>query len=926
MHVYGSYRPTSTSTTPPASPRTHHKPHPNDDPPQPQLLQQIQQQQRTKRQQQQQRRKKNLFVSIGIIVVGILLRQELASFWLFEHLSWDDDQLFRSLAGEGTTERRREGTIFFRDYDVDDDAKNDQEPQPERPYGGRGRSVRASSSSPLPGFFHNGQVYLVGARLTTSYESTDNSVFVTLLALQGNYIYDQDPGRAEKTQPSSNSNSQQTHPNKNSTSMSSSLIPTYHVVGLYPPPSRTKTKKQRPPPPPSPFETLPQELTSSNNSIRFWIALERTNPIQDEHEEEEEESDNDENNHSPKINRFLLEMPLIPIGSADSMVNRFSPQTWHANITHWVTRSQLVQQATMPTTTMTKIPYHHHRHKHNHSDSAAQQRRQPWLVFRERSIRFHVWIWTIHDDYDDQNTSNSSSFSWDSRVGPNPSLHPPSLSLDIPLSTGVVGGAGPTLWHRPTPAEMQREPWRVPTFLAPPSPSSPMLRSSSTSSTSSSPSSTSAYASTVDGGVTLCVKSYGTRQDYIKREFVKHHMNLGFHHIVLGINILRSKPNNPDNVGREQVVASAERILADYIRNGTVVIMVLDLPGRRFIPGWAEEYLFQTIFNQACLFHSKGRSEYMASWDLDEIWLPPVHADTLQEIIALDGGSGGGGDDDDDDDDPSFASLVNEDNVRGIVESQQKSKLEDGDIIQKNMKNKKMKQGKLCVGMRLTDPSPSLVQDPIWRSSPYAKYMSILDVAQYIGMYHAAHGCLDWCYHAFPSYTVALRRQSHNNDGSKNNNNIIIPMQERQQFLGTDFHKRENKTNHGWSKSLIRTKFAFLGGIHHPGSCYFSNHPEWGYHFVKPGLKPIDHWHLYPPNKNKDATKPASLQCRNFVARGFGYTHHFFSTVAIREDSRALKPGFDVVDEYVSMFAPTVARQLGRDDVLAWYQNATTHQ
>ncbi|KAL7562948.1 hypothetical protein ACA910_019493 [Epithemia clementina (nom. ined.)] len=576
--------------------------------------------------------------------------------------------------------------------------------------------------------------------------------------------------------------------------------------------------------------------------------------------------------------------------------------------------------ATATTTKTTKIPYN----RHNHSDSAAQPHQQPLLVFRERSIRVHVWIWTIHDDYDDNDKDIDPTDaqphppSWNSHDGgPNPSLHPPSLSLDIPLSTGVVGGAGPTFWHRPTPAQMQREPWRVATFLAPP-PSSPMLlplsSSSTTTTTFSSPlPSPLSDATSIDGGgVTLCVKSYGTRQDYIKQEFVQHHMNLGFHHIVLGITILRSEKNDNDHPAPEQIVANAQRILADYIRNGTVVIMVLDLPGRDFIPGAQEQDLLQTIFKQTCLFHSKGRSEYMASWDLDEFWLPPVHPDTLQEIIARDGG-----------DPPSFPSMKNQDNVRRIVESQQtRNSNGSSDRNHKNRTKKMKKQGKLFVGMRLTNPSPMLVKDHIWRSSPYAKYMSISDVAKYVQMYHAAHGCLDWCYHAFPSYTVALRRQSHHKAG-RVHKNILVPPPQRQQFLGADFHKRENKTNLTWNKSLIRTKYAFLGGIHQPGSCYFPNHPEWGYDFVKPGLRPKDHWELYPPNKNSDATKP-SLQCRNLVADGFGYMHHFFSTVALREGFRALKPGFDVVDEYVSMFAPTVAQQLGRGDVVAWYKNATT--
>ena len=372
-------------------------------------------------------------------------------------------------------------------------------------------------------------------------------------------------------------------------------------------------------------------------------------------------------------------MQLIHTVSADINQNNLT-LIWNANLSHIVTRKDL--QA--------------------HNDKA---------------LRLHFW------------TRTESS-----------QLHGEELAVvDIPVSTGVVGHAGP---------QIQRDDIHSPTHH----------------------------------NVTLCVATYGERAPQYLPEFIQHHLNLGFAPIIIGI----------DTTMGSNLVTRLETYLSPYIRTGQASIMVSG--------GYECDHLIhQVLFYTPCLYHSKGISEYMAIWDIDEFWMPP---------------------------------------------------------------------------------------------SPNHTTPNVADVMASIQDYQQSHNCGEsWCYHSFPSRTVFLRRG-------------ISPRTYPPYSIVGRFERRSDWFEEDWSKSITRTKYAYMGGIHMPGSCMFD----------------------YPPTKlmRKDDVKWSDLyydherfieHCRNLRVKDdgtapFGTMHHFASLMKERDgwedDYKSSLP----MDEYVQYYGERVFQQL----------------
>jgi hypothetical protein len=212
---------------------------------------------------------------------------------------------------------------------------------------------------PLPGSFLDDKLYLMGARLTTSYEIHDDSVYITLLGL---------PGRAAD------------HRVDHCQSQLSRNVSDIQII---------------------------------SSTFQLFLQLEC-----------EVESSGLQKCGSP------IQMEQIETLSWDDNVNSLVV-IWQADVSKLVSRGDLVA-------------------KSRTSENAAD-------LYREKSVRLHFWA-----NY--QSTLQASKTSLQ-----------PFISADIPLSTGVVGNAGPQIRNKPRPSQTKESPSNmhpaalVPSYIGQPS-------------------------------------------------------------------------------------------------------------------------------------------------------------------------------------------------------------------------------------------------------------------------------------------------------------------------------------------------------------------------------------------------------------------------------------------------------------------------
>ncbi|CAM9490906.1 unnamed protein product [Phaeothamnion confervicola] len=107
---------------------------------------------------------------------------------------------------------------------------------------------------------------------------------------------------------------------------------------------------------------------------------------------------------------------------------------------------------------------------------------------------------------------------------------------------------------------------------------------------------------------TLCAAGV-TRESYpYLKEFVLHHLAVGFGHVVLGIS---TGPGQP-------TMAETERLLLPEVLTGAVTLLPTMIPGLR-----CETNMMETLpFFHSCLYRAKGTSEFVASWEVGELFIP----------------------------------------------------------------------------------------------------------------------------------------------------------------------------------------------------------------------------------------------------------------------------------------------------------------
>ena len=144
------------------------------------------------------------------------------------------------------------------------------------------------------------------------------------------------------------------------------------------------------------------------------------------------------------------------------------------------------------------------------------------------------------------------------------------MTVDVPVDTASIGYAGPMIKSSKEPSFVQQ---------------------------------------VVNNGpldVVLCVGGITTDQLKYIPEFVQHHLNVGVGQIVLGMETLD-----------ESLLAKLQSLLSFYMDKGLVVIAASSAVTD-------SSHIRKLRFYNQCLFHAKGMAEFVAMWDLDELWVPKL--------------------------------------------------------------------------------------------------------------------------------------------------------------------------------------------------------------------------------------------------------------------------------------------------------------
>ncbi len=355
--------------------------------------------------------------------------------------------------------------------------------------------------------------------------------------------------------------------------------------------------------------------------------------------------------------------------------------------------------------------------------------------------------------------------------------------------------------------------------------------------------------------VGLCVASHGLKPLPYLRQFVQHHLNVGFTSIFIGVK------GSETSYELNQTL----KLLRRYIEEGFVEVAPYDTPFTcNQVHGTQME---QMQFYQPCLYHYKGLAKYVATWDMDEYWTPPdsLHIDGRHNYTYFQMGSG----------DNKVAVVLSPKNETDAMKS---------DWIQ---------------NASSWSSFPRLVQnDPLWQQSRYAQSVSITDTLDAIDRYYLEHGCASsFCFHMFPSRVVFVRNSTINDDGSQ-----------RTTRIGQDFELRKVDYDNTWQKSIVNTNYAHMAGIHMAGSCLFPKSLDIA------NISSTTYNRDFHPYSNNEACSP-----RRFEHHVYGSIHHFVDLLTpFPRWPMGSEPNDNVTqpDEYVSLYATTVELQLDRDERL----------
>ncbi|KAH9249648.1 hypothetical protein BASA81_012617 [Batrachochytrium salamandrivorans] len=120
----------------------------------------------------------------------------------------------------------------------------------------------------------------------------------------------------------------------------------------------------------------------------------------------------------------------------------------------------------------------------------------------------------------------------------------------------------------------------------------------------------------------LCSGGIRLNALHLLPEYLQHHIRMGFQHFVIGI-----------DVDRDPTMFNAtHELIGPLIEAGVVALYTFSTP-RRYVVRIEKNDYAKFLFNEACISYAKGRSEYVANWDLDEFWMPAILSPNSSAVL-----------------------------------------------------------------------------------------------------------------------------------------------------------------------------------------------------------------------------------------------------------------------------------------------------
>ena len=113
--------------------------------------------------------------------------------------------------------------------------------------------------------------------------------------------------------------------------------------------------------------------------------------------------------------------------------------------------------------------------------------------------------------------------------------------------------------------------------------------------------------------LTLCVGGISEIGVDFLAEFLQHHIRMGVDRFIIGIH------SNPFVRNLPETYEKVRNLTLPLIKNGVVLLFPMIIPEEIL---QISRDILKMLFYEACLFHSKGTSIYIANWDVDEFWMP----------------------------------------------------------------------------------------------------------------------------------------------------------------------------------------------------------------------------------------------------------------------------------------------------------------
>ena len=178
--------------------------------------------------------------------------------------------------------------------------------------------------------------------------------------------------------------------------------------------------------------------------------------------------------------------------------------------------------------------------------------------------------------------------------------------VDIPLSTGVIGIAGPVI-HSFTEGIPSDYITTIQEQQSVQQKQQQQQQLSKQQQQQQQQNDVFFQRSTIDAAI--CVPVYGGEK-YFKYlpEFILHHTNIGFEHIVIGV---------IDSEMDGDTIDMLRHTLYDFIAQGVVSLSPVELEDFD-----CELNVRKTIFINTCLYYTKSFARHVGIWDLDEFWIP----------------------------------------------------------------------------------------------------------------------------------------------------------------------------------------------------------------------------------------------------------------------------------------------------------------